>query len=234
MVKKLKNLLEGLLSLDKNLSGLTQASSSGDNISEKKLEDDLDLCVTPFGSISEGALAQNLPVSRFHPGYRRETKGSEQTKSRFIIRFSDLVSTKQYTEALESLKEQTLKMDSSLFNAASDNNASLCKALMDRREYGEIIARCNAKNSDGQTPLHIASKLGFITVCEVLLDYGENIEINAQDNLGQTPLLCACVNNHLNIAQLLVRSGAKVNLTDIYECSCLHYVIQNGNKEFLE
>ena len=234
MVKKLKKLLEGLISLEKNFSGLTMTSSSGDLGSDKKLEDDPELFITPNGSISEGILAQNLPVSQFHPGYRGESNSSDHSKSKFIRRFSDLLSAQQYTEALESLKEQALKMDGSLFEAVSNNNPSLCRHLMDRREYGELIGRCNAKNSEGQTPLHLASVFGYIKVIEILFDYGENVDVNPQDNLGRTPLHLACINNQLAVAQLLVRSGAQINATDNNECSPLHYVVQNGNKELLE
>lgn len=48
-------------------------------------------------------------------------------------------------------------------------------------------ADIEARNSMGETPLHIASKLGIVEAVEFLLDNGADIE--AKDNLGNTPLL---------------------------------------------
>ena len=234
MVKKLKKLLEGMLSLERTLSSVTQSSSSGDIFLDKKIEEDADIFQTPNGSISEGMLAQNLPSSHFHPGFRGEEPSAGVPTTKFIRRFSDLLSAQQYTEALESLKEETFKMDKALIEAAACDNASLCRRLMDKREFGELVARCNAKNHEGLTPLHLAACGGFIKVCEILLDYGENLDINSQDNQGKTPLHLACINDQIAIAQLLVRSGAQINIVDLDDNSPLHYVVQNGNKELLE
>lgn len=234
MVKKLKKLLEGLLSLEKNLSGTTETSSPGETLFDKKTEIESNLFLTPNGSISEGILAQNLPISHFHPGYHGESLSATGTNKKFIRRFSDLLSAEQYTEALESLKEESCKMDALLIEAAKNDNASLCRRLMDKREFGELIARCNAKDSEGKTPLHNAASRGFIKICEILLDYGEGLEISAQDKDGKTPLHLACICNQISVAQLLVRSGAQIDISDLSDNTPLHYVVQNGNKELLE
>ena len=38
------------------------------------------------------------------------------------------------------------------------------------------------------TPLHLAAQLGYLKVAEVLLDYGEEIDINPRNKDLRTPL----------------------------------------------
>lgn len=232
MVKRLRKLLDGLLSLEKNSSDVTEASS--DNIIKEKHDDEeTDLYLTPQGSISEGTLAQNLPSSHFHPGFREPASNTKSTE-KFIRRFSDLMNKQKYNEALETLKEETTKMDSKLIIAAESNNHSLCRQLMDKREYGELVAKCNTKDQHGNTPLHIASSNGYLKVCETLLDYGENIELDSLNHMSRTALHLACLQNNIEIAQFLVRSGAQLNLPDCEGNSPVHYAARNGSKQLLE
>ncbi|OMJ73271.1 hypothetical protein SteCoe_28084 [Stentor coeruleus] len=237
MVKNLKKLLDGFLTLEnhqnheKTPSDVTQTSSSGEILN--KVEDEVDLFLTSYGSISEGTLAQNLPSNNFNPGFRHNT-AVQKSKKNFIRKFSDLLSTEQYAEALETYKEQTSKMDSALIEAAGSNNASLCRQLLDRREYGELVAQTNAKDAEGNTPLHLAAMHGHLKVCEILLDYGDNIDKNPINIHKKTPLHLACINNQIPLAQLLVRSGANINALDDLENTPVHYSAQLGSKDLLE
>ncbi|OMJ65898.1 hypothetical protein SteCoe_37454 [Stentor coeruleus] len=233
MVMKLKKLLDGLLTLQTHESNEVGYSETTQDPSDLKFEDEVNLFLTPCGSISEGTLAQNLPSSHFHPGFRENSTASE-SKTNFIRRFSDLLNAQQYTEALETFKEQTSKMDARLLEAAGSNNSSLCRNLMDKREYGELVARCNAKDSEGNTPMHKAAANGYVKVCEILMDYGENIDINATNNQGKTPLHLACLSNQTALAKLLVRSGANINAVDATDNTPVHYSAQVGSKDFLE
>jgi protein-serine/threonine kinase len=229
MVKTLKKLLDGLVSLDKTASGEPETSSGENTI--QRLEDETELLLTPQGSISEGTLAQSMPSSHYQPGFREKPASN---KTHFIRRFSDLINMQKYSEALETLKEETTKMESSLLQAAETNNHSLCRQLMDKREYGELAAQCNSKDENGNSPLHLASLNGHLRVCETLLDYGENIDIDSINFLKRTPLHLACMNNHIEIAQMLVRSGASLNLTDSEGNTPVHYAALTGSKDLLE
>jgi ankyrin repeat protein len=71
-----------------------------------------------------------------------------------------------------------------------------------------------AKNEDGATPLHLASRDNSIAIAKLLIDRGADVD--AKGNGGWTPLHLATANNHTEIAKLLIELGADVNAKDKY------------------
>ena len=65
------------------------------------------------------------------------------------------------------------------------------------------------RNSDGQTPLHIAAQMGNLWIAEYLLRHGTNV--NAKDMHGNTPLHIAATYQMRN---KLLRHGADVSLVN--------------------
>ena len=72
-------------------------------------------------------------------------------------------------------------------------------------------ADVNAKGSDGQTPLHFATRQGQLQAVEWLLKHGA--EVNARDSKGKTPLSLLHGRRgritRKDVANLLQKSGAK-------------------------
>lgn len=65
----------------------------------------------------------------------------------------------------------------------------------------------NAYSAEGTTPLHLASRLGFLNVVEILLNHGAFIF--AKTKIGrQTSLQLAQSGNHLDVVDLLKSCGA--------------------------
>ena len=66
-------------------------------------------------------------------------------------------------------------------------------------------ADVNAKDENGNTPLHIAAEKGHENMAELLL--ANNAEINAKDNNGRTPLAWAENQGHKDVVELLRQHG---------------------------
>mmetsp|Transcript_5320 Transcript_5320/g.5276 ORF Transcript_5320/g.5276 Transcript_5320/m.5276 type:complete len:510 (+) Transcript_5320:194-1723(+) len=105
--------------------------------------------------------------------------------------------------------------------------------LMDKHLHGDMVADVNSHMAGGLTALHIAALKGHVKVCETLLDYGDSTDLNSQDASLRTPLHLACMHAKLQVAQLLVRSGAFLNAVDIDGNTPLHYAVLTEDKDFL-
>ena len=98
-----------------------------------------------------------------------------------------------------------------LLASVEDNNAA---DLIDIITKSSTKPDPNFKWEDDNTFLHIAASNGHLRVCEALLDYLENIQLNARNKNLMQPLHLAALKGHLQVAQLLVRSGAELNPID--------------------
>jgi ankyrin repeat protein len=66
--------------------------------------------------------------------------------------------------------------------------------------------------SDGETPLHVASRMGFVEVARILLKHGADIE--ARDRNDWSPLERATTKGHVEVTRVLLEHGANVSAQD--------------------
>jgi ankyrin repeat protein len=59
------------------------------------------------------------------------------------------------------------------------------------------------------TPLHAAAASGSVTVAQILVESGA--EVDARNSYGNTPLHVACLNGHSNLCSELTYCGADIN-----------------------
>lgn len=57
--------------------------------------------------------------------------------------------------------------------------------------------------------------------------------VNYAPKDGKTPLLQACMNGHLEMAQVLVENGATINTKDSEGNTCLHYAAMNEDHDMV-
>jgi ankyrin repeat protein/L-ascorbate metabolism protein UlaG (beta-lactamase superfamily) len=97
------------------------------------------------------------------------------------------------------------------------------------RQYPDLI---NAKDEEGETPLHKAAAAGHIAIVEYLLT--EGADIDARNNDNQNPLLYAAYHGHKDVVHLLLDKGANFKEPDRYGRTVLHYPVRGGYKDVVE
>jgi len=70
----------------------------------------------------------------------------------------------------------------------------------------------------GLTPLHLAVKLNRLTLVEMLIAAGANVNV-ADGKSGHTPLHLAAEAGRLDIVELLLAKRADVQLSSYYGCT---------------
>jgi ankyrin repeat protein len=92
-------------------------------------------------------------------------------------------------------------------------------------------ANCNDRNIHGQTPLHLAALSLSAQSVSALLQAGAKHDV--YDNDLKTPLHYAVIKSlgSVDIARLLIESGANVNSQDKMGFSPLHLAAVNENSQ---
>ncbi|MFT8736702.1 MAG: ankyrin repeat domain-containing protein [Zymomonas mobilis] len=87
--------------------------------------------------------------------------------------------------------------------------------------------RVDVKNKAGQTPLMLATQIGWDDGAQLLLESGA--DPNLTDNSGQTPLIIAVQNHNIQMVRLLIDNHADPRIKDhIAGRSAIDYAGQDG------
>ncbi len=120
-----------------------------------------------------------------------------------------------------------------LHYAVFENDLECVRLLIE-----DYNADVNVLDEAGYSPLHLASKYGFIDIIHILIDHGSLINFHVAINNSQIqstiapyydvmtePLSLCLENNHIDCARLLLFSGANVNQQYFlgYEINLLPY-----------
>ncbi|WP_353277467.1 ankyrin repeat domain-containing protein [Wolbachia endosymbiont (group B) of Villa cingulata] len=101
------------------------------------------------------------------------------------------------TETSTTITEASIESpNSELFDAVKEGNLDRVKELIERG------ASINTKGSDGNTPLHLAAKVGNLSIVTYLVGK-RNADLYVKNKYGQTPIYLAAKNNHLDTVKYL-------------------------------
>ena len=81
-------------------------------------------------------------------------------------------------------------------------------------------------------PIHVAARVGDLAGVQAELDKGA--DVNEKAARGFTPLHYAVINDHKEIAELLIAAGANVNAKDAHDWIPLNQAVDLGHKEIVE
>ena len=110
--------------------------------------------------------------------------------------------------------------------AAGGNNLRRMNELLKRN------ADTKAKNSEGNTALHVAARYGSPEIAQALLAKGASI--NEKDKNGMTPLMIAVQTSRLGMVEVLLNSGADLYAKDNLGETALDYANDEDDNTIIE
>ena len=114
----------------------------------------------------------------------------------------------------------------------ADGNTALHQAVLNNKidSIVDILKKGNAalsiKNKEGNTPLHLACKLGLRKLVEVIL--ADNPDIDARNYVYATPLHLAVEEGHKGCVQLMLEAGAEIEVRNNLAQTPMHLVAIHG------
>ncbi len=150
----------------------------------------------------------------------------EQDYSKNLI---DLIKNDDTDSVLELIKTsidiKDMYLDTALQSATEMGNVSIINAL--------IEAGANVESIDeyGQRPIHIAAASGDLDVLSLILNYAyiDSREGNGIGSRGNTALHYAAAEDSPNLTQLLINTGATINIKNNFQETPLHIAVMNNS-----
>jgi cytohesin len=114
-----------------------------------------------------------------------------------------------------------------LHEAAAYGRAEVIELLASRK------ASVDARNSEDQTPLHVAARDGHADAVKALLKAGAVVDLK-QEAIGLTALHYAAREGHADAIKALLAKGASVNAVDKVGETALHMAAREGHLKAAE
>eukprot|EP01036_Dinobryon_divergens_P031481 gene31481-40883_t len=126
--------------------------------------------------------------------------------------------------------KKLLEKGCSINTKSANGNTALIRCAFDNREDSlDFVLSCNgleidAKNSNEETALIVATKGGNCSILSKLLQH--QASVNLSDNVGRTALFVAVAGKKEAAIDLLLNASADLNIVDVFGVSPLMLAIQ--------
>ncbi|XP_065186272.1 transient receptor potential cation channel subfamily A member 1-like [Sycon ciliatum] len=120
--------------------------------------------------------------------------------------------------------------------AAKRGHIGVLSALLQLRaenDVSQLLVDIESVTHEGQNVLHLAAQYGRSRIIRRIIRVlsGDMILklVNKQDSSGLTPCHWASIEDHANVLELLLESGASPDSKDLNRCTPLHYAAERGS-----
>ena len=116
--------------------------------------------------------------------------------------------------------------------AVSDNNVDLVLGFIKASADPSQLLSARQKKEFNRTALMIAAGQGFLSIVELLVDNGA--DINALDVVNCTALMHAAKEGHVSVVAYLAEKGSDINAVDEELYSPLHFAASRGHEAIVK
>ena len=116
--------------------------------------------------------------------------------------------------------------------ACAAQRVHILKHMLTEDHVRERLSIDTTKGPHGSTPLHIASRCGYMEIVELLITAGASVDV--PDELGETALFRSVEGGHLSIMKLLLDSGADVRVKNKAGLTALHLAACFGRMKMFD
>ena len=117
-----------------------------------------------------------------------------------------------------------------------ENTATGIAAALGNTEVVSFLqstgADLNAKNTNGDAPLHLACAAGKGATAELLLE--REAAFDNPNKAGETPLMLAAKSGLLSVVQMLIRKRANIRAVAKNGQGVMHFAAQSGNAQIVQ
>lgn len=131
----------------------------------------------------------------------------------------------------EQYQKQQRRLLRNIWIYTEKGNYQNCYELLIKQDPKLAQALLNECNSDGWTPLHVASNEGHVEMIEIFSQFGAHLDCRAK-NL-RTPLHVACIRGNAAVLQALLSQGADYDAKDCDGNTPCHMISQYGHTQCL-